>query len=475
MDALLSAVASDLIGRLVSFVIGKYQERGAADTAVRLHRVLLRARVIVEESEGRQIADRAMLQQLSQLRRELFRASYALDSFRLRDRRSRPHTRPDVLSGRMGSLEAALSNMREFVVHLGACPRVTKQPYSTYLFMQNYMFGRQLEKQQIIAFLLQPSSQQDLDVLPIVGPHEVGKRTLVEHVCLDERVRERFAKVHRLRSDALDLHIDEDDRRSMFDFTARLLVVIDMVDDDLDAEETWRRFYSAVRRHAHGGSKIIVISRTEAHSSLGTVPPLRLRPLRREELWYFFRALAFGAVDPDQHPDLARIAMAMCSEITQVALFAAANVVAESLRADLSARSWRRVLKVFDGAKVLPLGAAGDWFNGDKTGICYLRQPVTDTAAAPLVYYIRRTGVARSELPKVTMMELLAGGSIPPAGETRFDMLVWKTRIPPYVSYVATCDMERARHVVRDEKRGGKRLRDQQDNYASNESIDELA
>jgi hypothetical protein len=56
-------------------------------------------------------------------------------------------------------------------------------------------------------------------------------------------------------------------------------------------------------------------------------------------------------------------------------------------------------------------------------------------------------------------------------GGRRFDMLVWKTRIPPYVSYVATCDMERARHVVRDEKRGGKRLRDQQDNHASNESI----
>jgi hypothetical protein len=85
------------------------------------------------------------------------------------------------------------------------------------------------------------------------------------------------------------------------------------------------------------------------------------------------------------------------------------------------------VLKVFDGAKVSPLGAAGVLSNGDKTGICYLCQPVTDTAAAPLVFYIRRTGVARSELPKVTMMELLAGGSIvPPAGETRFDMLVWK-------------------------------------------------
>ncbi|CAD6239097.1 unnamed protein product [Miscanthus lutarioriparius] len=40
--------------------------------------------------------------------------------------------------------------------------------------------------------------------------------------------------------------------------------------------------------------------------------------------------------------------------------------------------------------------------------------------------------MAQSELPKVTMIR----------GEKRFDVLVWQSRIIPYASYIATCDME---------------------------------
>ena len=83
----------------------------------------------------------------------------------------------------LNTIEAALSDMKEeFVVLLGACPRLNRQPYCAYLFMERCMFGRQMEKEQIIGFLLQPA--QDFDVLPIIGPHEVGKRTLVEHACV---------------------------------------------------------------------------------------------------------------------------------------------------------------------------------------------------------------------------------------------------------------------------------------------------
>jgi hypothetical protein len=480
MDALLSAVASDLIGRLVAFLVGKYQKCSTVDTAVRL---LLRARVVVEETEGRQITNRAMLQQLNQLRQELCRVAYALDTLRWRDRRPqavvrrpRPHVAPlpsgyytDVPSVMVEGLEAALSGMREFVVLLGACPRVARQPYSTYLFMESCMFGRQLEKEQIISFLLSQPSHQDVDVLPIIGPHEVGKRTLVEHVCLDERVRERFAKIHRLSSDELDIRHGDTHRRSAFDFTARLLIVIDVVNDDAGTEESWRRFHASFRRRrAHGGSKVIFISRTEAHAALGTVPALRLHAPRREELWYFFKTLAFGAADPGERPDLARIAMTLCAGISDVAVFAAANVVAASLRGgDQSARSWRRVLETYAGAKVLPLDVAGDGFGGGKAVFSYLCLPVTDDGApgAPLFFYNRRKVTGGVELPKVTMLELLAGESLPHAGEARFDMLVWRSRIPPYVSYVATCDMERARQLVAGEKRARKRWRDQHETH----------
>jgi len=62
----------------------------------------------------------------------------------------------------------------------------------------------------------------------------------------------------------------------LVDTDQRSLIVIDFAGGDKD-EERWRGFQSSLRRRAHGESKIIVISRAERHSGLGTVPPLRLR------------------------------------------------------------------------------------------------------------------------------------------------------------------------------------------------------
>ncbi|KAL6592362.1 hypothetical protein ACP70R_049415 [Stipagrostis hirtigluma subsp. patula] len=125
MEVLLSAVDSDLIGRLVSFLIRKYQDPGAADDIVSLQRALLRASAVVEEAEGRQIANRAMLLLLNRLKGQMCR-----DSFVVRVRRLHEASRSLLPPGSDGadglavveSLEAALSDMREFVVLL-SCTR----------------------------------------------------------------------------------------------------------------------------------------------------------------------------------------------------------------------------------------------------------------------------------------------------------------------------------------------------------------
>ncbi|KAL6849889.1 hypothetical protein ACP4OV_020516 [Aristida adscensionis] len=481
MEALLSAVASDLIGRLVSFLIGNCLDHGVTDATVRLQRALLRARAVVEEAEGRQMGNRAMLLQLDQLRGAMCRSYYALDAFRRRavDRNTRSravatssfsfrlsprggNTAADGLAAVARSLEATLSDMKEFVVLLGCCPRLNRQPYSAYLFMESCMFGRQMEKEQIIGFLLQQPAQ-DLEVIPIIGPHEVGKRTLVEHVCLDERVQQHFSKIHHLRSDDLD-----PPSWSLLDPTTRSLIVVDFAGGDAydyEEEEAWRRFNSSMRRRGHSESKIILISRTERHACLGTMPPLQLRAPRPEELWYFFRALAFGAADPEERPDLLRLAMAMCGGIRDgdESVFASANVLAAALRADLSARSWRRVLRVSAGATKLDLGGAlpgrrdrpveKTWYylvldlGGGLPGRRDLgarSMQVKDVSGASIRIYDKRksTGLAQDELPKVTMAGLLTrGGAVLPGGETRFDVLMWQSRVPPFASYVATCDI----------------------------------
>jgi len=455
MEVLLSAVASDLVGRLVSFLISKFAEPGSTDDVVRLQRSLLRARVVVEEAEARQLTSRAMLLQLNHLRGEMCRGSYVLDAFRRRA--ALPGTVARFPSGRdaagglslsvaVESMEAALGDMKEFVVLLGGCPRVGRQPYSAYLFMESCMFGRQMEKEQIVSFLLQPA--RDLDVLAIIGPHEVGKRTLVEHACLEERVRDHFAKIHRLCGDDLDVQ-GQEPLRGLVDTDQRSLIVIDFAGGDTD-EERWTGFRSSLRCRAHGESKIIVIGRAETLSGLGTVPPLRLRAPRREELWYLFKALAFGGADPEERPELVRVAMALFAGIPDLTSFAAVSKTSASLRADLSARSWRRVLRVSVGVTALQLGAAVPGGRGrpeEKAAYYHPGVPVKGGRSAPCLFYDRRksTGVSRSELPKVTMLDV-AGGAVP-AGEKRFDVLVWQSRIPPYASYVATCDMERAAQV----------------------------
>ena len=57
-----------------------------------------------------------------------------------------------------------------------------------------------MEKERVMEFSLQteqpPASAATLGVLPIVGPAHIGKSTLVEHVCCDERVRDHFSLIY---------------------------------------------------------------------------------------------------------------------------------------------------------------------------------------------------------------------------------------------------------------------------------------
>uniref|UniRef100_A0A0E0MYH6 NB-ARC domain-containing protein n=1 Tax=Oryza rufipogon TaxID=4529 RepID=A0A0E0MYH6_ORYRU len=66
------------------------------------------------------------------------------------------------------------------------------------------------------------------------------------------------------------------------------LVVVEAVNDEID-DESWRGFCSSIIDS--GCSKIIIISRVDTISRLGTTQALKLKRLRQHEFWYFFRAL----------------------------------------------------------------------------------------------------------------------------------------------------------------------------------------
>ncbi|KAF8724093.1 hypothetical protein HU200_021106 [Digitaria exilis] len=310
MNTVISTVLSDLISRSISFLINKSQAHVSnTDNKVsRLQRLLLRASTVVEEAEGRQITNRGMLLQLKKLKEVTYRGYYVLD------------TKTDISE---------------------RTPPVARQPYITHLFMEQCMFGRRMEKEHIINFLMHPCSS--FDVLPVIGPSYVGKRTLVEHACREEVVKTNFPCILHFRSDDLNNLANDgtmDNCTKISPSNGRFLIVVELAHET--DELAWDKLYRSLCRRL-SNSKAILISGMSQVSDLGTVPALRLTRLHEEEYWYFFRVLAFGSTNPyDHHPELASIAKEIATEID--GYFMITSVVTRVLRANKNSQFWRRAL-----------------------------------------------------------------------------------------------------------------------------------
>ncbi|AQK81974.1 hypothetical protein ZEAMMB73_Zm00001d036794 [Zea mays] len=80
--------------------------------------------------------------------------------------------------------------MREFILLVQGYPRKVHRPERTTMYMDRCVFGRHVEKERVVDFLLQRAPY--LSALAVVGAKKVGKTTLVKHACDDERVRGHF-------------------------------------------------------------------------------------------------------------------------------------------------------------------------------------------------------------------------------------------------------------------------------------------
>ena len=143
------------------------------------------------------------------------------------------------LDGALESLEIVVANMAEFVVLLGGCERMSRRPYDVYLYTDNFMFSRHAEKQKLLSFLLQhndPHGDHALPVLPVIGGPTTGKKSLVAHVCGDERVRSRFSSILHLNGDNLLRRPDHG-----MTMEGRILLVIELSCDI--GQDNWNMFY----------------------------------------------------------------------------------------------------------------------------------------------------------------------------------------------------------------------------------------
>lgn len=494
MEVIVSAVLGDIISRSISFLVDRYhrlQAGGAEESLQRLRRLLLRVQATVEEAERRQITNQAMLRQLEMLGNDMYRGYYMLDALTCRRRGEGDATAKDEVSDRslitlcrvspvkrlclsarapkntvfdgnelskvLCRLETIVVEIKEFVVFLKCYRLLCRRPCSSYLSTDMCMFGRHTEYERIVSFLLQvgPPGTANFSLLPVVGPARVGKSTLVEHVCYDDRVRGYFSSIVFLSGD--DLQLQGAEANALQDSGVikyrngashgRLLVVMELI-GDLE-KEIWTRLWFLLSHMAHG-SKVVVTSRSERIMRLGTTQALRLNALPHEAYWYFFKMIAFRDAGPDDYSELSSIAMEIAAELN--ASFINANIIGTLLRANLDVRFWRKALeriREFTAKHVLMFGEHPvDLMRKGRP--VYLWRMTGGGSEVLVANGVHQVCSPHQEVPKLTLLDVVSGSAMP-RGNCKF--LAWKSQIPPYYSYLVSCSTMTSRQMVVNKKR----------------------
>jgi len=297
-----------IIGDL-AFLIGKYSKMTTPTMEEkRLHnleRLLLRVRVVIEEAEARHITNKAMIHQLNLLRKEMYRGYFTMDNLRCQGIDDKDHdvshsfalskcnpskrlffsnldksNRDKDLQQVIGNLKNLMEDVNELIIFLKNYPPLYRQPYSMHLFVGMCMFGRQMEMERIMDFLMQkehPGTESVL-VLPIVGPTFVGKSTLVAHVYNDPRVRNYFSRIIVISGDDIDnenlLSLKDAGvivhRNNAMGENEKVLAIIEF-SGDVD-EVAWNNLYSCSGVYLGRGSRMIITSISNKVMKFGTHP-----------------------------------------------------------------------------------------------------------------------------------------------------------------------------------------------------------
>jgi hypothetical protein len=484
-EVIVSAIIGEVFSRSISFLIETCSKLPPppppeSESLESLRRLLLRIGAIVEDAECRRITNQAMLQQLNTLRQEMQRGHFTLDTFRLHayDESGQRSFAPSMFdsakrlcirsgSGEssgdlrrvVASLEASVQNATEFTLLSGRYPRLARQPYSMYLLMDSCMFGRQMEMERIVSFLLQGARDQGaayLGVLPIVGRANVGKSTLVEHACMDQRTRNHFSRIVLLGGGDLIGKDMEDvaDGAGVIKHQnraesggGRVLIIVEL-DRDI-GEDLWRRFRSAVENRFARGSKIIVTSRSSEIVRFGSTLPLKLQLLTQEAYWYFFKVRAFGSVDVVvEHPKLASVAMEMAREMS--GCFMCATIFGEMLRSSFDVGTWSLILAAYQEFKKKNrlfscLNPANPWALSRPVFFPVVNR-VSPGYFVVVENYQTTSANGDSAAPKFTVQDIILGRARP---QGKFAALAWRSHIPPNYNYVFSCEQRMPKSAVK--------------------------
>jgi len=489
-DAIVSAVIGDAVSRVISLLTGRFGAGHQQSTEAKLRRIcrtLVRVHAAVEEARGRQITNGGALRWLSELIDGEYQARYLIDTVGLgrgdeqvppspRDssttstspfnpakrvrvavkralsRRDPGGADGDDIDGALESLQEVSAHLGEFILLLQGC-RPIRRPLPTSLLVDGQMFGRHVEKERVINFLLHGGGGAgELGVLPVVGAIGAGKTTLVQHACDDDRVRAHFPAIlffnfsctyaiaasggaaaalrskHVIGGDAPLSLMSDPLRWIKGNFQSRRFLAV-FEDVDMRGKQRLEELLRKLQCAARGSRVIFTTSDRRVSTLLGTVEPVVLRVLPQPEYWFFFKAHAFAGRDLEECPRLVAAGMAIARKLS--GSFFGAKIVGGLLRDHPDPRFWGRVL----GSNIGGLSLLGD-------GIGY----IADLAENLLPDHVNVHQVTISKAPFASQVELprfqdLLVREPGLAGNTSFvRVLLCKSVMPFYsTNYIASC------------------------------------
>ncbi|KAL6622888.1 hypothetical protein ACP70R_032767 [Stipagrostis hirtigluma subsp. patula] len=400
-EAIVSAIVGDAVSRVISLLAGRFTNQASTEAKLRrICHMLVRIHSVVEEAKGRQIENHGTLQWLSELIDGEYEGRYLLDTIgcselddnergeqvvlpqasalslfnpakRMRIAacavksalllRSDPGV--DDIDRVLEILQGVSGDLREFIMLLQGCQPI-RRPLATSIFVDGQMFGRHVEKERIINFLLHESGErtaEELDVLPIFGDIGVGKTTLVQHACDDARVRSHFPLIMLFNFTCTyavatngepavlwSKHVIGD-AENLTDplqlvkenlCNKRFLLVFE--DVDMHKKQKLEELLPSLRC-APKGSKIIVTTNNRRVAGIGTVEPIILKVLPCPEYWFFFKAHAFAGRDVEENPRLVAAGKAIAKKLN--GSFFGAKIVGGLLRDHPDPKFWCKVLR----------------------------------------------------------------------------------------------------------------------------------
>ena len=177
------------------------------------------------------------------------------------------------------------------------------------------------------------------------------------------------------------------------------------------------------------GSKIIILSRLKTLDRFRSVKPIFLSAMSSEKLKYLLKTLAFGSVDPTEHPQLVKLADEFGKLLHNVPdTLIAINILADVLRMNLNVQYWLCILD--KGLRYIKRNLSTYGVQPSMLLEEDHRVDIKDFALPPRSMIPCTANFSiKKELPSLTLGELIRDSSVTPKQD--FIIIAWESSIPP--------------------------------------------